>query len=45
MKIISEHTGQTIKKIQRDCKKDKYFTPEEAIKYGLVDHIVESKKI
>lgn len=42
--IISKHTGQSIKKVQRDCEKDKYFTPAEAIKYGLIDYIVEPAK-
>lgn len=44
MKIIASHTGQNIKKVKRDCLKDKYFTAEEAIKYGLIDGIVVGKK-
>lgn len=42
--IISRHTGQSVKKVQRDCEKDKYFTPAEAIKYGLIDYVVEPTK-
>lgn len=44
MKLISSHTKQSLKKVKRDCLKDKYFSPEEAIKYGLIDGIVESSK-
>lgn len=45
MKLISDHTAQPLKKVKRDCLKDKYFTPEQAIKYGLIDAIVEPSKI
>lgn len=44
MQIISQHTGQPLKKVRRDCEKDKYFTPQEAIKYGLIDGIVTPLK-
>lgn len=44
MKIIALHTGQNIKKVKRDCLKDKYFTAEEALKYGLIDGILTPKK-
>jgi len=44
MKLISNHTKQPLKKVKRDCLKDKYFSPEEAIKYGLIDAIVEPLK-
>lgn len=42
--IIANHTGQSVKKVQKDCEKDKYFSPTEAIKYGLIDHVIESAK-
>lgn len=44
MQIIARHTGQTLRKVTKDCATDKYFTAEEAIKYGLVDNIVSSSK-
>lgn len=44
MTLISDHTRQPLKKVRRDCLKDKYFTPIEAIKYGLIDGIVEPSK-
>jgi len=37
--ILSEHTGQKKGTITRHTKKDKYFSPEEALEYGLIDRI------
>lgn len=39
-KILSENTGQTKAKIKKDTKTDKWFSAEEALKYGIIDHIV-----
>lgn len=44
IKIIAKHTGQTVRKVKKDCEKDKYFTCEEAIKYGIIDHVIPSTK-
>ncbi len=33
-----------IKEIESIMERDKYFSPEEAIKFGLIDKIVESRK-
>lgn len=44
MKLIAKHTGQSERKVKLDCKKDKYFSPEQAIKYGLVDAVLKPKK-
>lgn len=40
LKILAKHTGKTFKQISEDCKQDVYFDAKEAIKYGLVDHIL-----
>ena len=39
-RIISSHTGQPIENIQRDAERDKYFSAEEAVRYGLVDEVL-----
>ncbi len=39
-RIISVHTGQSLENIQRDSERDKYFTAEEAVRYGLVDEVL-----
>jgi ATP-dependent Clp protease protease subunit len=43
-KILVKHTGQTIKKIEKDTDRDYYMSAEEAKAYGIVDEIVENKK-
>lgn len=44
IKLISDHTGQSERKVKYDCRKDKYFTPEQAVSYGLIDGILTNKK-
>jgi len=44
MEIIARHSKQTLTKVKRDFKKDKYFTAEEALKYGLIDEVIEPTK-
>lgn len=39
--LLAKHTGQEIKRINKDTRHDKYFTAKEAIEYGLADKIVE----
>lgn len=42
--LYAEHTGQTIEQLSADMDRDNYMTPEEAVKYGLVDKIITSRK-
>ena len=42
--IYSKHTGKKIEDIQQVMERDRYFSPDEAIKFGLIDKIVESRK-
>jgi ATP-dependent Clp protease protease subunit len=39
--VLAKHTGQSVKKIEKDTDRDFYMTPEEALKYGLIDEIVK----
>lgn len=41
--ILAKHTGQAIKKIEKDCDRDYFMSAEEARDYGLVDAILESR--
>ena len=43
-KIYSKHTGKKMEEIEKIMERDKYFSPDEAIKFGLIDKIVESRK-
>ncbi len=42
-KLLSERTGQSIEKIMEDTERDNYMTAEEALKYGLIDEILEKR--
>ena len=40
--LIAHHSGQTFEQITQDSDRNRWFTSEEAQKYGLVDHVVSS---
>ncbi len=42
--IYAKHTGKKISEISAIMERDKYFSPEDAIKFGLIDKVVESRK-
>ncbi|XP_060085389.1 ATP-dependent Clp protease proteolytic subunit-like [Ylistrum balloti] len=42
-KLLSEHTGQPIKKIEQDTERDHFMSAEEAKAYGIVD-VVATKR-
>jgi len=42
-KLLSEKTGQPLEVIERDTERDNYMTAEEALKYGLIDGIVDKR--
>ena len=41
--IYAKHTGKNIKQVELIMERDKYFSPEEAIKFGLIDKIVKNR--
>ena len=43
--ILAKHTGQTVKKIEKDTDRDNFLNAEEAVKYGLVDKIIDKRDI
>lgn len=44
IQILSKHTGNSLKKITKDCQNDYYLTSKQAIKYGLIDKIIQPTK-
>ncbi len=40
-KILAEHTGQKISKIELDTERDRFMSADEAVAYGIVDKILE----
>jgi ATP-dependent Clp protease protease subunit len=41
LRLIAEHTGQPVERIEQDSMRDRWFTAEEARSYGMIDHILE----
>lgn len=44
LKFLSDFTGVDQDQVYKDCERDKYFTPEQAIEYGLIDRIVKPEE-
>ena len=42
-KILADHTGQSVDKIAVDTDRDNFMTADEALKYGLIDKVFESR--
>ena len=38
--LTSHHSGQAIEQIQKDSERDRWFSPEQAKEYGLVDKVI-----
>jgi ATP-dependent Clp protease, protease subunit len=43
-KILSRHTGHPVAQIRADTDRNKTFTAEEAVGYGLADEVISSRK-
>jgi ATP-dependent Clp protease protease subunit len=41
--IMAHHTGQDIKKIERDTDRDNFMNGEQAAEYGLIDSVMKSR--
>jgi ATP-dependent Clp protease, protease subunit len=41
LRLTAEHTGQPVERIKQDSLRDRWFSAEEALEYGMIDHIVE----
>lgn len=39
-KILADHTGQPLERVQRDTERDYYMSAEEAVEYGLIDQVI-----
>ena len=42
--ILARHTGQNIKKIEKDTDRDFILTPEQAVEYGVIDEVIVSRR-
>ncbi|GHU06280.1 ATP-dependent Clp protease proteolytic subunit [Betaproteobacteria bacterium] len=41
--IMARHTGQPIERIERDTDRDNFLSAEEAVAYGLIDKVLQSR--
>lgn len=39
-KLLARTTGKSVEEIERDTERDFYMTPEEAVKYGIIDEVI-----
>jgi len=42
--IIARHTGQSLDRVKADTDRDFYLGPQEAVEYGLLDHVIDLRK-
>jgi len=42
--ILAKHTNQPLAKIEKDTDRDFYMSAQEAVEYGIVDEVIETKK-
>jgi ATP-dependent Clp protease protease subunit len=43
--ILAAHTGQNVKKIGEDTERDNFMDPEQAMKYGLIDTVLDRRNL
>lgn len=41
--LLVKHTGQTMKKIEKDTDRDMFMSSEQAVKYGIIDQVITSR--
>ncbi len=41
--ILAERTGQSVKKVAADTERDNFMSAKDALEYGIIDEIIESK--
>jgi ATP-dependent Clp protease protease subunit len=40
-----KHTGQSVKKIEKDTDRDFFMTGRQALEYGLVDEVIANRPV
>ena len=43
--LYAKHTDQSVERVHADMERDRYFTGEEALAYGLVDRVIERREL
>jgi ATP-dependent Clp protease protease subunit len=42
--IYAEHTGLSVEQVHEDMERDRFFKPDEAQEYGLIDRVIETSE-
>ena len=42
--LLVKHTGQTLKRIEKDTDRDMFMTSKQALDYGVIDEVISSRK-
>jgi ATP-dependent Clp protease protease subunit len=42
--IIMKHTGQNLRRIEKDTDRDYFMSPQQAVEYGLIDEVIVSRR-
>ena len=43
--LIARHSGRTEEQVRQDIERDKILTADEAVEYGLIDEVIQSRKL
>ncbi len=43
--ILARHTGRSQEQVRKDIDRDKILTAEQAKEYGIVDEVIQSRKL
>ena len=43
--LLAHHTGQTVEKLAEDTERDNFMGPEQAVEYGLIDRVLDSRAV
>jgi ATP-dependent Clp protease protease subunit len=43
--IYAHHTGQSVERVHDDMERDRYFTADQALNYGLIDRVISSHDV
>ena len=42
--ILAKHTGQNLRRIEKDTERDFFMSAEQAVEYGLIDEVIVSRR-
>jgi ATP-dependent Clp protease, protease subunit len=42
--LVAHHTGQNLRRVEKDTERDLFLTAEQAVEYGLIDEVIVSRR-